>query len=314
MKAEVLYMGEKGKIELRTIEIGEPGINEVLVEMKACGICTGDIYYFGTGEAPRPFGHEGVGIVIKTSPGVLHVKPGDKVFCLHGGREMGQLAKIPAASVIRIPDEVENYPLWVGEPITCIVNAIDQLHIIPGSRIAIIGMGFMGLLNVQGFTHTLAGEILAFDMLEDRLALAQNFGVDKSYNTKNEDTEKVIEEIIATGGADIVVEASGSEGGFKLANQIIKTAGTLSLFGCHRGIRQFDGDNWHSRGIRILNTSPSCDTHYFERGIQAAKLMQKGVFNLKQLITHVSDYRNAQELFEIALHKKDGYIKGVITF
>jgi len=117
-----------------------------------------------------------------------------------------------------------------------------------------------------------------------------------------------------SGGFDIVVDATGSADGFALACRLTKTAGTLSLFGCHRGLRHFDGDDWHTKGLKVLNTAPSCDPHYFTRGPQAAVLMKKGVFDLQRLVTHVCSYHGAQALFETALYKKDGYIKGVVTF
>ncbi len=314
MKTKALFFSEKEKIELQTMELDDPGINHVLIEMKACGICTCDLYGFKEGSKSY-FGHEGVGIVAKTGPGVTHVKKGDKVFCLHGGlQQMAQMANVQADSVVHIPDEVEDYHLWVGEPIACVVNGIAHLPLFPGARVGLVGAGFMGLLKVQGLAQSLLGELVAFDINDRHLELAKEFGADKTYNITGDNGKKVLEEIKSAGGFDIVVEASGSQGGFDIANAMVKTAGTLSLFGAHRGMRQFDGVDWHNRGISILNTSPMCDIHYFDCGKHTGALMRKGVFNLEPLVTHVSDFNELQDIFSHGLNKTDGYLKGVITF
>ena len=312
MRAEMLYLAGKEKLEIKTVNLADPADGEVQVQIKACGDCTGDIVIFGTCPAPRTFGHEGVGVVVRTGPGIGFLKPGDKVFCLHGASQMGQYANVPVQSAVRIPHDTEDYAQWVGEPVACVVNAIDQLHITPGARAAIVGMGFMGLLNLQGMAHTLAGEIHVFDIMPERLALAKCFGADARHQTNKKDFGEKAEEL--SGGFDIVVDATGSADGFALACRLTKTAGTLSLFGCHRGLRHFDGDDWHTKGLKVLNTAPSCDPHYFTRGPQAAVLMKKGVFDLQRLVTHVCSYHGAQALFETALYKNDGYIKGVVTF
>ncbi len=321
MKIDVLEVLEENKVGIKSVEIGEPGFGEIQIDIKACGICAWDRYLFqgkSTDEAfPYQFGHEGAGIVTKLGPGVENFEVGDKVFCTGAAKGMSQVVNYPTlgrATVVKIPDDVTDFSQWIGEPVCCIVNGIDQLDITPGDNIVVIGTGYMGMLTIQGLNKTLAGKVIGFDINDKRLELAKEFGADEVYNAHTEEGKKVYEELKNSGGVDIVIEASSSAEGLENAIKILKTGGTLSLFAWHRGERTFDGSRWHLGGFKIINTSPMYDEHYADRIPQAATLMKKGVFRQDKLVTHVMDYHDAQEILEIARDQKDGYIKGVITF
>lgn len=318
MKVDALWMTEKGKVQVIPVEVGEPGHGQVQVEIKACGICAWDSYLFKgvnlVQDFPFQFGHEGAGIVRKVGPGVSGIKEGDNVFCAGGANMMAQVINVPAANVAVISPEVNSFPLWVGEPVVCTVNGLANIPITPGDHVVVIGTGYMGLLNIQGLVKTMAGKVTAFDINDARLQLAKEFGADEVYNTSSEKGKEAIQRIKESGGAQIVMECSGSEPGFALANDLLRTAGILSMFAWHRATRSFDGTPWHMKGIRIFNTSPMIDKHYNDRIKQTEILISKGVFYQDKLITHVQSYKNAQEMLEIATSKTDNYIKGVITF
>lgn len=318
MKVNVLEVLDVGKVGINTVELGDPGYGKIQVDIKACGICAWDKYLFqgkSTDEDfPYQFGHEGAGIISRIGPGVDNFKVGDKVFCAVGAKSMAEFINTPAFVAAKIPDDVTDFSKWIGEPVCCVVNGIDQLNITPGDHIVIIGTGYMGLLNIQGLHKTLAGKITAFDIDDSRLALAKEFGADEIYNAHSEDGKKVFEDLKNSGGVDIVIEASSTAEGLDNAVNILKTGGTLSLFAWHRGERTFDGTRWHLGGLRVINTSPMFDLHFSDRIPQTGILMKKGVFKQDKLVTHVMDYHDAQKILEIAKDSKDGYIKGVITF
>lgn len=316
-RIDALWMVGEGKIENRSAEVDDPGFGEVQVEIKACGICAWDIYLFKRGNSkdyPFRFGHEGAGIIRKVGPQVTGLKPGDKVMCIGGGPAMAQIMNTPAENVAAIPMDVSDYAQWVGEPVTCAINGIDNIHITPGDSIAVIGTGFMGLLTIQGLNKTLSGSIAAFDIDERRLELAREFGADTAFDLNIPEGMEAAERIKAEGGVDIVVETSSTQSGLDLGFNLLKKSGKMSLFGWHKGPRNFDGTQWHFGGFRIYNTSPMIDKHYKDHVQQTAVLMRKGVFSLSKLVTHTADYSKAQNLFETASSKGDGYIKGVITF
>jgi threonine dehydrogenase-like Zn-dependent dehydrogenase len=187
-------------------------------------------------------------------------------------------------------------------------------HPYPGDNVVIIGTGYMGLLNVQACHHSPIGTLTCFDINEKRLELAKSYGAEGCWRSDLPEGEKAAKEIIAAGGADIVIECSGTQAGLQLATDIVRKGGTISNFAWHRATRTVDASPWHLRGIRIINTSPAIDKHFYDHVIPAQRLLARGVFNQKDLITHGMDYHAIQELLTIAERKSDAYIKGVVTF
>jgi threonine dehydrogenase-like Zn-dependent dehydrogenase len=319
MTINALVMEGKAAVTEKKFELDdEPGFGEIQVEIKACGICAWDSYLFKgvslTQDYPFRFGHEGAGIVRKIGPGVRRFKAGDKVFLAGGPPNMSQVVNAPENIAGAIPDSVEDFSKWVGEPVCCAVNGIDQLGIRPGETAVLIGAGYMGLLLVQGLVHSLLGRLVVFDIDDRRLALARKFGCREAYNSATAEGKAALEELKGRGGVEIVIEASGTEPGFVTANSLLKDASRLELFAWHRAMRSFDGTLWHLKGIKVMNTAPNYDIHYLDRIPQSSILMGKGIFRQDELVTHVVSYTRAQEALEVAVSKDNGYIKGVITF
>ena len=318
MKAKALWMTEPGRIEFRDVEIGEPGHGEVQVRMRVCGICAWDSYLFRgkslVEEFPFRFGHEGAGEVVGVGGGVSDLKAGDKVFCAGGAPSMVEVANMPRTSVTTIPETVDDFPVWVGEPVACVVNSLELLGMRPGDHVVVVGAGYMGLLHVQGLAHMPAGSITAFDIDEDRLALAREFGADQALLIGTAEADRAIERIKSGGGADVTIECSSVQSGLDLSAQLLRKGGVLSLFAWHRGERTIDGTLWHVNGLRVVNSSPASDRHFSERLPQTARLLEREVFDQRKLITHVRPFSEAQRMMEIATNKEDGFIKGVITF
>jgi len=317
-----LYFVAPGKVEMREVEVPEPGPGEVLVEIKACGLCKGDIRSFlgearpPAGEAGReyPFlaGHEGAGIVSEVGKGVKGFSPGDKVSLLGGGH-FAKFALARDTHVAKIPQEVKEYQYWIGEPVGCAANGMLHCEIIPGDRIIIIGTGFMGLLLVQGLVHSPFGELVALDIDDARLRLAAEFGAEEILNPASSDDQLRIEEL-KKHETDLVIDASGQAQALDLATQLVRRAGRLVLFGWHYGMRSVDASLWHTKGLRVINPSPVINPRFSDIFGRAVFLMHRRVFDLTSLITHALPPERGQELFEIASGKKDGYIKGVLIY
>ena len=92
MKVDALWIVEPNKMEIRPVDIPDPGYDEVQIQIKACGVCAWDSYLYQGISNPKPipytFGHEGAGIVTKVGAGVKSFKPGDKVFAASGANDM----------------------------------------------------------------------------------------------------------------------------------------------------------------------------------------------------------------------------------
>jgi threonine dehydrogenase-like Zn-dependent dehydrogenase len=318
MKVDALFMVGKGQTEIRQVEVGLPKSHEVQVEIKACGVCAWDSYLFKgvslTEDYPFRFGHEGVGIVQAIGDQVDSLAVGDTVMVASGGSLMTQLANVPASNAVKINTTVTDYTHWIGEPVACVVNSMTNCPIVPGDRVVMVGTGYMGLLNVQALQAQPYGQLTTFEIREDRMALAKKYGATESFLLGTPESDARIAQIKAEGGAEVVMECSGSESGFQFANELLRNSGVLNLFGWQRGYPTFNGTPWHLKGIRIFNTAPNINKHFTDVLKPTERLMRRGVFQTADLVTHTRPYQQSQELFELALSKEDGYIKGAVMF
>lgn len=237
MKAAVLY----GQKDLRVEEIDKPeiGQDEVLVRVRATGICGSDIpRVLGTASHyyPNVFGHEFSGQVEAIGTEVTHVKPGDKVTvaplkpchkcedCLSGNhalcknysfigsREFGAWAeyvKAPGVNVVKLPDTCGFVEGAFIEPITVALHGLYLMDFKPLSTVAITGMGTIGLLTLQCAKIMGAKEITVFDIDDARLAVAKELGADHVVNTMTEDVTQRVAEVSGGKGFEMVLETAG---------------------------------------------------------------------------------------------------------
>jgi L-iditol 2-dehydrogenase len=320
MKTEAIwYLGERS-IELREMDIPEPGPDEVAVAMEVCGICGWDVLAFNGRFAKYhsyPFcaGHEGVGRIIKTGAKVRSVSPGQRV-AMHelpigtpGGPLMARHAIRSERQVAVIPDGKIPLTSWVVEPVVCVVNGILYSGIQPGDSVALLGAGYMGLLFVQGLSRSLIGSLTAFDIDEHRLELARQFGASQTVNTKDGRLPKELERHF-----DVVIETAGNAESMKLAMSILRAGGIVENFAWHHHELTFDLDRWHTNGWRILNIQPGMNPHFADLYPRTIALMANGTFSNERLVTHTEKVERAKDIYTIAAERAGGYLKGVVTF
>ena len=319
MKIDALYMSREKPTEIRTISIDPPTAGAIQVKVAACGVCAWDSYLFRGRDLLEPFpfafGHEAVGIVTAVGEGVIKFAEGDRVFCIENTLmpEMAQFINIPQERAGLLPYISEDeFPYYVMEPAACVVSGMDLVPARPGDSMALVGAGYMGLLNVQLYHYSPVGKMVCFDIDERRLALAKKYGADEVYLSNTDEGKEALERYADS--MDLVVECSGSQPGMDSAMSLVKQGGTVSNFAWHRGMRTVNGTPWHLKGVAIVNTSDGRNLHFTDEVDRTAALVRRGVFEQHELVTHIMPYQDAQKMFEIADVKADGYIKGVITF
>ena len=316
------YLGER-QIEMRPMEIPDPGPEDVLVALEACGICNWDIQSYA-GKFGRhqtyPFcaGHEGVGRVIAAGSRVSTVAkgqrvtlhelpvgpPGNALMARHAMRRQDQLAVIPDEETAVGPDAAQ----WIVEPVCCVVNGIHQAGIQPGDRVAVVGAGYMGLLFVQGLGRSLTSRITVFDLDPARLALAGEMGADEGF-----DPLKPLPEELA-GSYDVIIETAGVPESLELSMGLAKTGAIIETFAWHHHDHAFDLEVWHLKGLRLLNIQPGMTPHFGDLYPRTVALMANGTFTNRLLVTHTGLVEKAATIFDAALDRTGGYIKGVIEF
>lgn len=206
-----------GKLWIDTVEVSPPGQNEVLVEIKAAGVCHTD-YDFMNRQVQRILGHEGAGVVLEVGEGVSHVKAGDSVMlnwsqkcgecfqCQRGNDSLCENRQRPPLERTKYRGEgidrmfflgtmsthtvvakqaVNRIDVDIGFPAAAIVgcgvmtgygSAVNAANIEPGTNVAVIGAGGVGLNIIQGARIAGAGRIIAIDINPDKLEMAKQFG------------------------------------------------------------------------------------------------------------------------------------------
>ncbi len=300
-----------GGAEFVEHEIDEPGPGQVQIENTACGICSWDLQTFRVGTnagATAPPGHEGVGYVTKLGPGVTDVEVGQRV----AGGGFGRYRNAPARSLYKIPDSNLADQHWVVEPASCVVTGIDCCRIKVGERLAMVGCGFMGLMMVQGLQGMGLDQLIALDVDDRRLELAQEFGATEAHNVTSDGFDEVKRDLQSR-GIDVVVDTSGAQSGLDLATDIVRRAGLINLFGWIKGTEAtFNPSTWHGKAISLVNSSPGAQLR--DPFPPAIRLIQKGIIDLRPLVTHVVPLDEFPSFMsEATTGQVDGYIKGVIT-
>jgi len=171
MKQSILFEPQHSRLEERSVPAVGP--RDVLVKVKACGVCASELHGWrgDHGTYPRQFGHEVAGEVVEVGPEVEHIRPGDRVTGLFQ-QGFAEYARTTAAMVTPIPANV-GYDEVLGEPISCVISAARRTRIEYGDTVAIVGLGFMGLLMLQAIRHKGAARIIAIDVRPEVLALAR---------------------------------------------------------------------------------------------------------------------------------------------
>ena len=203
----------------------------------------------------------------KVGADVKGYKEGDRVagvgFAATKNINARRAHKIPGSD---LPDEY-----WIDEPVSYAVTGIDHCDIKAGNRIAVIGYGVMGKLILKGLVHYPLDTLIAIDIVQRRLDLAQKVGVSEVYNAGDVDA-KELKEL----ESDVVVDTTGSQASLDLATHIVKRGGKINLFGWIKEEKATsDPGKWHLGGFTAVNSAPGSKVR--ETFGPAIRLIYKGL-------------------------------------
>lgn len=259
MKAAVFY--GKGDMRVMDVPTPEPKRGEVLIEIKACGVCGTDVHIFegdkGAAEVTPPviLGHEFSGVVVKTGEGVTSLEKGDRVcvdpnvlcgecrFCLYGighfcenmtgigtttDGGFAQFVCVPHKQAYKIADTTSFEQGAMAEPLACCLHGADMCEIKPGSTVAVIGGGMIGLIMLQLAKLSGVAKLIMLEPVESKRAQAVKLGADFAYDPTAGDIHTVL---AAQGQIDTVIECVGKGETVKLAIAIAGRKSVVMIFG-----------------------------------------------------------------------------------
>jgi threonine dehydrogenase-like Zn-dependent dehydrogenase len=294
----------------------EPGYGEVLVAIKMCGVCASELHPWMDEQPayPRRMGHEPAGVVSAVGPGVTRFKPGDRVTGLLIP-SYADFGIAPEESLLSIPDDLP-FELALGEPLACLVNAQRRTRVELADRVALIGLGFMGVGLLQLLKLRGPREIIAIDPRAEARALALELGADTAYAP-----DEVPDELLLTSwanwekpfGVDVAIEASGTQPGLTLAGKLVKAHGVLSILGFHQGgARQVDVELWNWKAIDVVNAHVRRHADLMESMRMGLDLIAAGKFSFAPLVTHRFKLETLDQAFTALAEKPEGFVKSVV--
>ena len=333
MKAAVIK--SNSNIEIKNIENQSVGPGDILVKMRACGICGSDVEkVFGKyGQPSMRLGHEPAGIITEVGSEISNFSVGDRVFthhhvacysedcheCNHGNETMCKkyyesnldpcgLAdeyvvpewNVKNGGVLKIPDNMSFEEAAMIEPLACCIRAWNKFTHKNNDSVAILGTGPTGIMHallakLYGF-----GKIFCLDLNEFRLDFAKKFDI-TTINSGNTDALEQIKSETANQGVDVVIVATSSLNALKDAVSFVRKGGTIVMFGVpSKGANvELDMSEIYSKGLTIVNSYAASD---FDTKDAVNKISNKQI-NVSQLITHKYNLEECQQAFA---HAKSG--------
>ncbi|MFI5130487.1 MAG: zinc-dependent alcohol dehydrogenase family protein [Chitinophagales bacterium] len=337
MKALVYYgPGKKFWEEKSTPAIVEP--TDALVKIQKTTICGTDLHIM-KGDVPEVvpgtiIGHEGVGIIEEVGSAVSNFKKGDHVLiscitscgkcdyckrgmyshCENGGWILGHLIDGTQAEYVRIPHADNSlYHIPDGSDEEALVMLSDILptgfecgvlngKVQPGSTVAIVGSGPIGLAALLTAQFYSPAQIILIDPDDNRLAVAKKFGATEIINNSKVDPIERVKTLTGNKGADTVIEAVGIPATFELCQSLVAPGGTIANIGVHGKSAELHLERLWAHNITITTRLvDTVTTPMLLKTIQSKKL------NSRQLITHhfkLSDIINAYDTFQNAAKEK----------
>ena len=302
-----------GRWEIADEAVPRLGPNEVLVEVHACGVCTYDLHVIRSSEAyPLRLGHEPSGLVAEVGSQVTGVAVGARVT----GRLYPSFAEYVLAQpedLVILPDSIPFHD-GLGEPLAVLVEAERRTKVELGDKVAVVGLGFMGLAFTRLLRLRGASLIVGIDPRADAQEAALASGADQVFTpdalpdqyrlTRFEDWQ-------TQRGFDVVVEASGSQAGLTLAGELVRAHGTLSILGSHES-RVVQVGMWNWKAIDVVNAHVRDHDRLMSSMEVGIGLLATGRLSLQPLITHRYPLEQISTAFSDLAEKPRGFIKAVI--
>jgi L-iditol 2-dehydrogenase len=328
MKVAVYYRNNDIRIEERA----RPSIsdNEILVNMKACGICGTDVMeWYRIQKAPRVLGHEMTGEIIELGKNVKAFRKGDRVFVSHHvpcyachycsqgnytaceALHRGNYDPGGYAEFIRVPQENVQFGTFLLparltyedgtmiEPLACAVAGENQLGLHDGQTVLIIGSGVSGILHIQ-LAKRKGAKVIATDIHEYRMQRAMEFGADHVFDARKFSSD-LLKKVNNGRLADAVIVCASSEQAVFHALSSVERKGKILFFAVSKSDITLQGMKFWRNEISIFFSYGAAPADLQK----ALTLIDDGTVNVRKMITHKVSLSDIMHGFHLVSEAKD---------
>ncbi len=328
---------------LRDVPDPVPGPGEVLVAVKACGICGSDVHGMdgstGRRRPPIVMGHEAAGVVAAAGPGVTGWAAGDRVTfdstvscgaCWHCRRgeinlcdnrrvlgvsceeyrrdgAFADLVAVPAAILYRLPGGLAFEHAAMIEAVSIAVHAARRAAMPLGAAVAVVGAGMIGQLVIQAARLSGCGRLVAVDPDPARRELARRLGADDALDPAAGDIPARVGALTEGRGADFVFEVVGAPDPFRTAVAAARKGGVVTLVGNLAPRVELPLQAVVTRELSLLGSCAS-------RGEYPAciELLAGGRIDVKPLLSAVAPLADGPAWFDRLHRREPGLMKVVL--
>ena len=338
----VNYAKEPCSAELREIQVPEIDEEDVLLSVKAVGICGSDLHQYHGKHGwrvnyPVVLGHEFAGLIARAGSRVRGFKEGDRVtsetaavlpsdsalirrglYNLDPGRlgfgygvdgAMAQYVKVPARCLHHLPASLALERAALTEPCCVAYNAVCvNSHLHPGDSVAVIGPGPIGLLCAIMAKLSGAGHLVVIGTPVDakRLAVATQLGADTVLGAHGEDATQWAHAFGDGLGIDLVIDAAGVSASLKMALEIVRPAGQITKVGWGPQPLNFSLDPLVQKAVTLQGSF----SHNWPVWELVLSLLASGKIDVSPILNRVVPLGEWQETFD-AMHAGQ-IVKGVL--
>lgn len=287
--------------------------DEVIVKNHLIGICGSDKNFYRGILPPKtaefrqepkfPFmlGHESGGTVVHVGAKVRDFKVGDKVIAFGWNNNLATYFKSKDWELQHVPEGLDMDVASLGEPTACAMYSGLNSGVQLGDTVLVMGGGFAGQVIAQCAKKKGAKDVIVVDVLSEKLKLAEKLSADLTINSTEKDVLQVIMERTHGKGADVVVEAAGSEDAINLGTECVRHNGKFVWYSWVTSPVTLNISRWHDDGIEFINT---CLVHHSvqERFVwtpPALRPVTQGLIDVKSLITHEFKLDQIKDAFHL---------------
>jgi L-iditol 2-dehydrogenase len=338
MKA--LVMTAYKEFQLQDVPEPEIGPKDVLIRVKACGICGSDVHGMdgstGRRRPPIVMGHEASGTVEKMGNEVTGYQLGDRVtfdstiynpesyfskkgminlcddrrvlgvscedYRQHGA--FAELVSVPSHIMYALPPGMTYEQAAMVEPVSIAVHAKHLTPIVEGDTALVFGTGLIGLMTIQVLKQTPAKQIIAVDVDEGKLAVAREMGAHATFNSATTDIPAAVKGLTGGRGADVALECVGIEATVRSAVLAVRKGGTVTLVGNLAKDISMPLQSVVTRQIRLQGSCASSGEYP-----ECLDLIASGKVNVDRFISATAPLEAGPNWFDRLYKKEPGLMK-----